>query len=96
LGDRGAGDRREADCLLCVPCIDRKTNGAAATTYGSDKHEIAKAKRLQAASMVVSCGLKYGSQAKAALPARARRIAQQVSAMPMSAGRVTAGKSRAG
>lgn len=41
LGNTGA-----PDCLLCHACADIKTNGTAATTYGSDKHAIARAKRL--------------------------------------------------
>lgn len=42
------GNSKKPDCLLCHACADRKTNGTAATTYGSDKHAIAKAKRLAA------------------------------------------------
>ena len=38
-------DQKPTD-LLCIPCADRKTNGTKATTYGSDKHAIAKVKRL--------------------------------------------------
>src|SRR3546814_18676094 len=47
-----------------------------------------------ALSWSFSYGLSRDSQVKAARPARARRIAQRVSAMPRSAGRVTEGKSR--
>ena len=32
---------------LCKPCHKLKTNGTGATTYGSDKHEAAKVKRLR-------------------------------------------------
>lgn len=32
---------------LCKPCHRLKTNGNGATTYGSDKHEAAKVKRLR-------------------------------------------------
>ena len=46
------GNPKKPDCLLCIPCADRKTNGTKATTYGSDKHAIAKVKRLQAASIL--------------------------------------------
>lgn len=41
------GNDQKPDCLLCIPCADRKTNGTKATTYGSDKHAIAKVKRLR-------------------------------------------------
>lgn len=41
------GNQDKPDCLLCVWCADRKTNGTKATTYGSDKHAIAKVKRLR-------------------------------------------------
>lgn len=40
------GNAKKPDCLLCIPCADRKTNGSPATSYGSDKHAIAKVKRL--------------------------------------------------
>ena len=40
------GNAEKPDCLLCKSCADRKTNGTKATTYGSDKHAIAKVKRL--------------------------------------------------
>lgn len=41
------GNAKKPDCLLCRPCADRKTNGSPATSYGSDKHAIAKTKRLR-------------------------------------------------
>ena len=41
------GNPKKPDCLLCIPCADRKTNGTKATTHGSDKHAIAKVKRLR-------------------------------------------------
>jgi hypothetical protein len=41
------GGAAKPDCLLCLPCADRKTNGSPATSYGSDKHAIAKDKRLR-------------------------------------------------
>lgn len=41
------GNPRKPDCLLCAPCADKKTNGTKATSYGSDKHAIAKVKRLR-------------------------------------------------
>jgi hypothetical protein len=41
------GNTAKPDCLLCRPCADRKTNGSPATSYGSDKHAIAKTKRLE-------------------------------------------------
>lgn len=40
------GNEGKPDCLLCLACADTKTNGSKATSYGSDKHAIAKAKRL--------------------------------------------------
>lgn len=41
------GNAAKPDCLLCRPCADRKTNGSPATSYGSDKHAIAKDRRLR-------------------------------------------------
>lgn len=41
------GNAEKPDCLLCIPCADRKTNGSPATSYGSDSHAIAKDKRLR-------------------------------------------------
>jgi len=41
------GNTAKPDCLLCLPCADRKTNGSPATSYGSDAHAIAKDKRLR-------------------------------------------------
>lgn len=41
------GNTTKPDCLLCIPCADRKTNGSPATSYGSDKHAIAKVRRLR-------------------------------------------------
>lgn len=41
------GNDKKPDCLLCRPCADKKTNGTKATSYGSDKHGIAKTKRLR-------------------------------------------------
>lgn len=40
------GNDQKPDCLLCIHCADRKTNGTKATSYGSDKHGIAKVKRI--------------------------------------------------
>lgn len=39
------GNDQKPDCLLCIPCANLKTNGTKATSYGSDKHAIAQAKR---------------------------------------------------
>lgn len=41
------GNDQKPDCLLCEFCAHRKTNGTKATSYGSDKHAIAKDKRLR-------------------------------------------------
>lgn len=41
------GNDQKPDCLLCIPCANRKTNGTKATSYGSDKHAIAKVKRIR-------------------------------------------------
>jgi hypothetical protein len=41
------GNTDKPDRLLCVPCADRKTNGSPATSYGSDKHAIAKCRRIR-------------------------------------------------
>lgn len=57
LGDRWAADHIHALALggsndlgnfqaLCLGCHDTKTNGPAMTSYGSDKHAIAKILRL--------------------------------------------------
>jgi hypothetical protein len=41
------GNDQKPDCLLCRCCADRKTNGSPATSYGSDKHAIAKCRRIR-------------------------------------------------
>ena len=41
------GNAEKPDRLLCLSCADVKTNGTKATTKGSDKHSIARAKRLE-------------------------------------------------
>jgi len=42
------GKDEPANCAyLLKSCHDRKTNGTPATSYGSDKYEIAKAKRIR-------------------------------------------------
>ena len=42
------GNADKPDCLVCRDCAHEKTFGRPATTYGSDIHAIAKAKRLAA------------------------------------------------
>lgn len=44
----GLGGTNEPENIqfLCPNCHDLKTNGTKATSYGSDKHEIAKTKRI--------------------------------------------------
>lgn len=46
------GNGAKPDRLLCNPCADRKTNGHKGTTYGSDKHAIAKANRREGDRLV--------------------------------------------
>ena len=41
------GNTLDNCATLCIPCHRLKTNGSKATTYGSDKHESAKVKRLK-------------------------------------------------
>lgn len=41
------GNPEKPDGLWHPDCANRKTNGTKATTYGSDKHAIAKVKRLR-------------------------------------------------
>lgn len=42
----GGDNSTENFQALCIPCHDKKTNGVAATTHGSDKFNIAKAGRI--------------------------------------------------
>src|SRR3546814_13598747 len=41
------GNAEKPDCLLCLACADRKTNGTTATSSGSDKHANATVKTLR-------------------------------------------------
>ena len=41
------GNDQKPDALLCHFCADFKTNGGPATSYGSEKHAIAKVKRIR-------------------------------------------------
>lgn len=51
----GGPDTEDNMMASCVDCAQRKTNGSKATSYGSDKHEIAKAKRLERGRLGECC-----------------------------------------
>ncbi|MGI9345543.1 MAG: HNH endonuclease [Gammaproteobacteria bacterium] len=53
LGGSNADDNLQP---LCIGCHNWKTNRGKATSYGSDKHAIAKAKRLEKERLGECCG----------------------------------------
>ena len=78
------GNDQKPDCLLCRACAHLKTNGTAATSYGSDQHEIAKMRRLRKARLAKE---EAESRVALALPKIKTRPKGKISSRPFAKGK---------
>jgi 5-methylcytosine-specific restriction endonuclease McrA len=62
----GGDDAPENEWYICLKCHDLKTNGNGATSAGSDKHKIAKGKRIRKKAAIARGELPASRKAKIA------------------------------